>query len=162
LNENLYMWRDLPGGRSLEFGAVSVQGDENKYKGRPHDLKAFDELTEFLESQYRFLIAWNRTTIKGQRCRVVATGNPPTTQAGTWVIWDWAAWVESHYPKKGLPGELRWFAAIDGRDTELPDGSAIEHAGERITPKSRTFIAARVDDNPYLMQTGYKERLQNL
>lgn len=32
------------GGRSLELGAVQRPGDERKYQGRPHDLKAFDEI----------------------------------------------------------------------------------------------------------------------
>ncbi len=162
LNETQYTWRDLPGGRSLEFGAVQQAEDMNKYKGRAHDLTAFDEVTEFLESQYRFLIAWNRTRVKGQRCRVVATGNPPTSPAGNWVIAYWAPWLDPHHPNPAGPGELRWFAVIDGEDVEVSDGSEIEHNGEQIRPTSRTFIKARVEDNPYLMGTDYKKRLQNL
>ena len=65
-------WR-LPD-RSIEFGAVQYDADVNKYQGRAHDLKAFDELPNFTEFQYRFLIGWNRTTKsrttnQGYRCR---------------------------------------------------------------------------------------------
>ena len=40
-------WRDIPGKRTLEFGAVQHEKDKEKYKGRPHDLKAFDEILEY-------------------------------------------------------------------------------------------------------------------
>jgi hypothetical protein len=35
----------------------------------------FDEGTDFLESQYRFIIGWNRSTDPNQRCRVLVTSN---------------------------------------------------------------------------------------
>ena len=66
-------WR-LAGGRILEFGACQHEGDEEAWQGRPHDLKAFDEITHFTEWQYRFLTTWLRTTAAGQRCRVIAAG----------------------------------------------------------------------------------------
>jgi hypothetical protein len=156
------IWRDLPGGRILEFGAVQHEIDKQKYKGRPHDLKAFDELPDFLESQYRFLIAWNRTTIPGQRCRVVSTGNPPSTAEGEWVLNYWGPWLDRQHPNPAAPGELRWFATIDGKDVELESGKPFLHNGELLTPKSRTFIPASVQDNPYLLHSGYVTTLQNL
>jgi len=55
-------WTGIPGGRRLEFGAVQHEKDREKYKGRPHDLKGFDEIPDFTEEQFRFLIAWNRST----------------------------------------------------------------------------------------------------
>lgn len=70
------IWR-LPNGNELEFGSVQHEDDKEKYQGRAHDLKGFDEITHFSESQYRFLIGWNRSADASQRCRVVATGNPP-------------------------------------------------------------------------------------
>ena len=36
------------------------------------------------------------------------------------------------------------------------------HKGELITPLSRTFIPSHVEDNPFLMATGYKATLQAL
>jgi hypothetical protein len=69
--------RRRPAGRTLEFGGCQYEHEKERYKGRPHDLKAFDEVSDFSESQYTFIIGWNRTTIEGQRCRVVAAGNPP-------------------------------------------------------------------------------------
>jgi len=162
LNENLYVWRDLPGDRSIEFGAVKLETDKLKYKGRAHDLKGFDELPDFTESQYRFLIAWLRSTREGQRTRVVSTGNPPMTPEGQWVIRYFAPWLDRQHPHPAAPGELRYFVTIDSKDVEVPSSAPVEHRGERFTPRSRTFIPARLEDNPLLANTGYAAVLDNL
>ena len=156
------IWREIPGNRIIEFGAVQYEDDKNKYKGHSHDLKAFDEVSEFTESQYRFLIGWARTIDPNQRVRVVATGNPPTRAEGEWVIKHWGPWLDSKHPNPAAPGELRWFAVIEGEDREVKNGEPLEHKGETIKPKSRTFIPARLSDNPYLARTGYATVLQGL
>jgi len=161
-NGSEYAWRDLPGGRSLQFGAMQREQDKRRYQGRPRDLTEFDEVSEFTESQYRFSIAWTRTTISGQRTRVVAAGNPPTHADGQWVIEYWAPWLSEHHPNPATPGELRYFATIDGHDEELNSSEAIEHNGEIIVPRSRTFIPAQIHDNAYLLDTGYMSQLQAL
>jgi hypothetical protein len=38
----------------------SEEPDKQRFKGDPHDLIVFDEGTDFLESQYRIIIGWNR------------------------------------------------------------------------------------------------------
>lgn len=163
LNESTFQWRNLPGGRSFEFAGVKHPKDLAKWKGRPHDLKAFDELPDFPEAYFRFLIGWARTSIVGQRVRVVATGNPPTTTAGEWVIRYWGPWLDKHHPNPAKPGELRWFATIDGKDVELLNSDPVRDSkGELVKPMSRTFIPARVEDNPYYMRTGYVDVLNNL
>jgi len=160
-NATTRLWR-LGARRTVEFGAAALPGDVARYQGRAHDLKAFDEITHFTEAQFRFLIGWLRTAQAGQRTRVVATGNPPTGAEGDWVIRYWAPWLDRRHPKPALPGEVRWFAALDGIDVEVPDNQPIEHAGETIRPHSRTFIRARVEDNAFLMAAGYKATLQAL
>ena len=152
----------LDDGRIIEFGAVQIERFIEKYQGRPHDGFFFDEIAHFLESQFRFLIGWLRTTTPGQRCRVVATGNPPTSAEGEWIIQYWGPWLDPQHPYPALPGELRWYATVDGKDVERQDGTPFEYKDELITPMSRTFIPSRVEDNPYLMASGYKTVLQNL
>ena len=160
-NAQANVWT-LDDGRTLEFGAVQYEHDVNKYRGRPHDLKAFDEATEFLESQVRFLAGWLRTTVPGQRCRVVLTFNPPTTKDGEWVIRFFAPWLDKKHHRPAQDGELRWYAMVDGREVERPDGAEFDHGGETIRPTSRTFFRARLSDNPRLMATGYGRTLQAL
>ena len=162
LNGQTMMWRAIPGGRTLEFGAVQYENDVQKYQGRAHDLKAFDEVSAFTESQYRFLIGWARTTDPHQCVRVVCTGNPPTTAEGEWVIARWGAWLDTQHPHPAEPGELRWYAVVDGKEIECAAGEPFDCQGEMIQPKSRTFIPARLSDNPYLADTGYAAVLQNM
>lgn len=165
-DQRLYSGRDeawrLPDGRQIELGGCYGPGDEQKYKGRPHDLKAFDEICDFSEYQFRFLNAWKRTTDPQQRCRTICAGNPPTNVDGQWVITYFRPWLDRQHPNPAAPGELRWFAMIGGEEVEVGGPDAISHAGELIYPESRTFIPGRVDDNPYYATTGYKRTLQQL
>lgn len=154
------IWR-LPNAQ-IEFGSVPHAGDERRHQGRPKDLLVLDEATNFLESQARFLMGWVRTTIPGQRCRVLLPFNPPTTTEGQWVIQFFAPWLVEENPNPAKDGELRWFATIDGRDTEVESGEPFRHKGELIVPLSRTFIRSNLDDNPFLLETGYGATLQSL
>ncbi len=153
--------------RFMEFGHCSRPGDEQGYMGRPHDLKAFDELTHFSEYEYIFLSSWNRSTDPNQRCRVIGASNPPTTPEGFWVVRRWGAWLDPQHPNPAEPGELRWYARIDGKDTEVAGPEHFEHidvAGrtETIEPRSRTYIPSKLDDNPYYSKSGYRAVLQAL
>jgi hypothetical protein len=147
-------------GRTVEFAGVEDLGELGKWKGRPHDLCAFDELSEFLEQMYTFLGGWVRTTVVGQRTRIVGAGNPPTSVEGEWVIRRWGAWLDNQHSHPAKAGELRWYARIDDKDTEVEDGQPFEFRGELITPKSRTFIPASLKDNPILARSGYAAQLQ--
>lgn len=152
------------------FGGCQYLEDRKKYQGQPKDLIAFDELPNFLEAQYTFIIAWARTTFPNQRVRVIGAGNPPTTPEGMWVIRRWAPWLDKNHPNPALPGELRWFTTIDGQDVEVDgpgpvmiDGEPLlDGKGSPILPKSRTFIPAELDDNPDLAETGYAATLAGL
>lgn len=160
-NRSDKIWR-FHDGRIIEFGAVNDEKDKEKYQGRAHDLKGFDEITHFLYSQFTFLIGWTRSTYPGQRTRIICTGNPPTSSEGDWVINYWGPWLDDRHPNPASPGELRWFTNIDGKDIEVENGEPFMHGGELVTPMSRTFIPASVDDNPYLRDSGYKRALQAL
>ena len=146
----------------IELGSFPNVGDESKYQGRPHDLLVFDEASNMREGQVRFLLGWLRTTTPGQKCQALLTFNPPTTAEGRWIVAFFAPWLDKKHPRPAKPGELRWFATIDGKDVEVESGAAFEHKGETIQPLSRTFIPSRIADNPHLMGTGYMAQLQSL
>jgi hypothetical protein len=156
-NSQSHLWR-LPHGGTIELGGVPHESDKEKYQGRPHRLKGFDELTQFTESQYRYIIGWNRDA-QGRRCRVVGTGNPPTSSEGMWVLKYWGPWLDDTHPNPAKSGELRWFTTIDGEDVEV-EKDYVGPKGER--PRSRTFIRSKLEDNPDLMQTGYAATLEAL
>jgi len=146
----------------IEFGSFPNLGDEKKYQGRPHDLLVFDEAANMREIQVRFLLGWLRTTVVGQKCQALLTFNPPTSADGRWIIEFFGPWLNKKHPNPAQPGELRWYATVDGDDLEVDNGDEFEHNGETIKPMSRTFIPSRISDNPYLMGTGYMAQLQSL
>lgn len=154
------IWR-LPG-KQIEFGSTPNLDDWNKYQGRPHDLLVFDEAANFLEAQVRALLGWLRSVDPAQRCQALLTFNPPTTAEGRWITAFFAPWLDKKHPKPARPGELRWFAMIDGEEVEVESGEPFQHGADLIKPMSRTFIPSRVSDNPYLMGTGYMATLQSL
>ena len=162
------VWR--PGGmRQIEYGSMPNPGDEQKYQGRPHDLIVFDEITQFTEWMVRYLQTWNRPAShvpRTQRCRMVATGNPPTTPEGLWVTQYWGPWLDESHELYGkvAPGELVWYATVEGEDVRAPDGGPFNVPGtdKWILPRSRTFIPAKVEDNPFLMAAGYADTLEAL
>jgi len=161
-NGREHVWR-VPGGKvQIEFGSVPHPGDERKHQGRAKDLLVIDEAANFLESQVRFLMGWVRTVDPTQRCQTLMTFNPPTNAEGRWLVSYFAPWLDDKHPVPALPGELRWFATIDGVDLEVASGESFNHKGELIKPQSRTFIPSRVADNPYLMGTNYMAQLQAL
>jgi hypothetical protein len=172
-NSQKSVWR--VGERLIEFGGLDNPDDHTRWQGRPHDLKAYDEVTEMREAQVRFTMGWNRTNKQNQRARVIMTFNPPTTAEGRWVIDFFGPWLNDRHPNPAKAGELRWFTTIAGKDFEcagpepfvifkgepLYDFDLADFGPEKIVkPLSRTFIPSRVTDNYYYVKTGYIQTLQ--
>lgn len=167
------VWRHDSG--VIELRGLPHPGDEKKLQGRAHGLKAFDEATELLEAQVRFVMGWMRSEDPTVKPQTLMTFNPPTTVEGRWIIRYFGPWLDKKHRNRARMGELRLFTTIAGEDFETeddrpfvlfngqrvfdfdPDDFSPEHI---ITPKSRTFIPSRVTDNPYYMRTGYISTVQ--
>ncbi|WP_151748957.1 terminase [Acinetobacter oleivorans] len=175
-NSQKSFW-NLGKGKLIEFGGLDNPGDEKRWQGRAHDLKALDEATEIREWQARFVMGWNRSSDPTIKSKCLLTFNPPTTAEGRWVIDFFAPWIKKGYPNPAQPGELRWFARVNGKEQEVESNKQFVLIDNQIvydfdpkdyklediiTPKSRTFIPARVTDNKYYMETGYMSTLQAL
>lgn len=175
-NSQKSFW-NLGNGRLIEFGGLDNLGDEKRWQGRAHDFKALDEATEIRESQARFVMGWNRSSDPTIKSKCLMTFNPPTTAEGRWVIDYFAPWIKKGHPNPAKPGELRYFAMVKGKEQEVESNKQFVLIDDQIvydfdpkdykpehiiTPKSRTFIPARVTDNKYYMETGYMSTLQAL
>lgn len=180
LNRQKNFW-NVPGGTQfIQFGGLQHPGDEEAYKGRARDFYGFDEAGDFLEQQVAFVIQWLRSVNPKQRCRIIFATNPPTSDDGLWLLVWFAPWLDPAFPKPALPGELRWVIRVGDEmhwvDDRLPrvlnsDGTlrlatAAEAADMNdqavLRPISRTFIPAKLADNPYLAADGkYLGRLQS-
>lgn len=123
----------------------------------------FDECSDFLQSQYEFIIGWNRSADPGQRCRIVCAGNPPTQPEGLWVIHRWAAWLDPSHPSPAKDGEIRWYTTgEDGKEIEVAERGPHIINGQEVYARSRTFIRSSLADNPDLSATDYASVLAGL
>jgi hypothetical protein len=173
----------IPDRGLVEFGGLDNPGDERRWQGRPHDKKIFDEVTEMRELQVRFIMGWTRTSNPDLHAQVIMTFNPPTTDEGRWVLSFFGPWLDKNDPLYPTPpGQIRYAAMLpDGQGgskdvwLDKPDPFVLiddkpcyqfnpaDYKPEQIiVPKSRTFIPARVTDNPYYMKSGYMSTLQAL
>jgi hypothetical protein len=187
-NESLHLWR-LSESNTIQIGSVQYEQDWQKYQGQAHDLKCWDELTEFSEMQFRKINIWNRHPDPNVRCRIVATGNPPTTVDGEWVLDYWGAFIDPDYDgDRAEQGSLVWFVrkyiGEEDQDVEIartPLSEVKEYMArgempsrpiheytlpngtvKRLEGRSRSFIGGKVEDNPVLMAKGYDKTLEAL
>lgn len=177
-----------PDKRMIECGHLDKPGSELKWQGRPHDLIAFDEAAQLEELKVEFVIRWLRSTVQGQRKRVVFATNPPMpeikdgqlvdTGLGDWLLRWFAPWLDEMFPNPAKPGELRWCIMkaegdrlvtlwVDGPgwydpNTGAPKPDAADwekETGKVAASRSRTFIKSLLKDNVFLAGTGYAERM---
>ncbi len=150
----------FPTGSKVQFGHLEHEETKRSWSGAQIALLGFDQLEEFSEGQFWFLLGRNRSTC-GVRPYVRATANPvpPEDERGGWlaklIAWWWDP--ETGYPIPERGGVVRWFVRIGeeirwGRTREEAIGVAIANSIPRAEaetmPKSLTFIPAKVEDNP--------------
>ena len=109
----------FPSGATLTFGYLQHETDKYRYQGAQFQYIGWDELTQFEESQYRYLIS---------RVRRLKDSNVP----------------------------LRIRAASN------PGGVGHDWVKQRFVMGDKTFIPARLYDNPYLDRESYEMGLMQL
>ncbi len=118
----------------IKFGHCQHEEDKRNYQGHEYQLIEFDQLEEFTESQYTFLMAQNRTSDPRIKCYIRSSANPGGP--GHW-------WVKRRFidaaPGSRKPKESG--ATYENRYT-LPD--------LRILTRTSVFIASTFKDNPKL------------
>jgi hypothetical protein len=131
-------------GRRIEFGHMErigtpqVPGDEAQYASAPYDLIAWDQLEQFMEYAYVFMLSRARSA-DGRRVRVIASANP-VGEGVEWIMRRWRAWLVDKIAK---PGEILWYRTDE-------EGNDVQTTKDHPDAVSRTFIPAGLADNPYL------------
>jgi predicted phage terminase large subunit-like protein len=160
---------EFPGGAKVGFHHLQYEATVHDYQSAQMALIEFDELTQFTEHQFFYMLSRNRST-SGIRGYVRCGTNP---NPDSWVrrFIDW--WID---PKTGyaIPersGVVRFFIRVEG---ELVWGDTPEQlvefhgiAGgyaEDPEPMSLTFIASDIYDNKILLDKdpSYLSKLKNL
>jgi predicted phage terminase large subunit-like protein len=150
-----------PKGGKVKFAHLEHESTVYDWQGAEVPLICFDELTHFTKSQFFYLLSRNRT-MSGVRPYVRATCNP---DADSWVAEFIGWWIDQ---ETGLPipdrsGVVRWFVRVnDVIAWGASDDELRQKFGAEASPKSVTFIAAKLSDNQALMQAdpGYLANLR--
>lgn len=109
----------FPSGATITFGYLETERHKYRYKSAEFQYIAFDELTQFTESQYRFLFSRLR--------RLKGTQIPIRMRSGS------------------NPGDI-----------------GHEWVAQRFIRGDKTFIPAKLADNPHLDQEEYRNSLAQL
>lgn len=155
-------------GRLIEVSGCQHPDDWMNHQGHARDYINLDEAPHFLELQYTMLIGWNRVRdpLKHphQRVRTTLTGNPPTDPEGDWIIKRFRPWLDPTHPNPAKPGDLRWFYRnAKDEDTEADGPGPIPNPKRPTSPYrplSRTFIPAKLEDNPAYRDSDYAAALE--
>jgi len=148
---------------------IMVEG-ENHYitKSGLVNKNCFDELCHFTQGQFFYMLSRNRSTC-GVKPYVRATCNP---DADSWVAGFISWWIDQNgFAIEERAGVLRWFIRVKGEIMWADSREeCIELYGikgldaddpKQSQPKSVTFIPAKLQDNPKLMDAdpGYMSNL---
>lgn len=163
----------FPGGSSIKFSSLEHESSVMNYQGAQMPWIGIDELTQFTEYSFFYLIGRNRTAIP-VKPKIRATCNPdPDSFVASLIRW----WIDSDgFPIRERAGVPRYFIRQDGTiiwgatKQELierypgyfkddNDTSGLVSPADRI--KSLTFIPGSIYDNKKLLQVN-PEYLGNL
>jgi hypothetical protein len=140
-NQQDKLWT-FPSGAKVEFGYLQHDNDRFQYRGRAWNYIGFDELTLWpTPTCYQYLHS---------RCRSIDPRLPRFVRAATNPDGPGQQWVKE-----------RWGIAEQGGETRIPVDVDDLETGTTMTIWRR-FIPARLSDNPYLANTGYREVLLQL
>ena len=137
-NDREKTWR-FPSGASLTFGYLETDSDRYRYQGAEFQCVCFDELTQFSEVAYSYLLSRIRRTKGGALDRVPLRMRGATNPGGVG-----HAWVAK-----------RWGIQPDGTQDAT-------QARDEETGEARVFVPSRLDDNPHLDRDEYRRALARL
>ena len=116
-------------GAFVSFGHCQSEIDKERYQGHEYPFIGFDQLEQFTESQFNFIVAQNRTSDPSIKCYVRCTANPGGI--GHW-------YIKRRFIDNKEAGKTY-------TDTyNMPDG--------RIITRTFCHIKATVYDNPTLLE----------
>lgn len=150
----------FPAGAMIKFAHMQHEKDREKWQGSALALIGFDELTHFTRAQFWYMFSRNRSTC-GIRPYIRATTNPDPDH---WVR-DLIRWWIDEETGLAIPerqGVVRYMARDDEQIAWADDPGELR--GRGLAPRSFTFVAARLEDNPALVQAdpGYRDNLMTL
>lgn len=140
----------FPSGAKIAFSHLEHAKNRFDHQGAQYPFIGFDELTHFEKNMFWYLVTRSRRpdNYVGP-CYVRATTNPTDKDdpIGGWVrdLIDWWIDPDTGYAIKERSGVIRYMTVQDDKVIWVPEDWRDE---DGQPPKSFTFIAASLDDNP--------------
>lgn len=135
-----YLWK-FPSRARVEFDHVRNEQDAQRFKGRAWNFIGFDELTLFDEATFRMV---------STRCRSPNSELPTFIRATTNPDGPGQAWVMRYFRIEEKGEAVRRQVAVEDLDRGV----------RRL--RYRSFIPARLSDNPHLDSPDYRDKLLSL
>jgi hypothetical protein len=137
-DKQAHVWT-FPSGARVELGSMQYDSDRFKHRGRAYQWIGWDELTLFpTDVPYLYLMSRLRSVDPSIKCFVRASTNPDGPGF---------AWVKAY-----------WRIAPEGVATRFTVEIHDDETGETFK-RVRQFVPARLADNPYLRDSGYRQTL---
>ncbi|MDE2473250.1 MAG: terminase family protein, partial [Bradyrhizobium sp.] len=142
-NGSNHQWR-FPSGAMIEMGHLQYENSISDYQGPSYHRIAFDELTQFTESQYTYLFSRIRRVVGFP----ISLGMRAASNPGG----EGHQWVRRRFVTKDAEQQIRSWDI----DSPSPAGSVF------CASQERAFVPARIADNPFLDKEAYDKELAEL
>ncbi len=140
-DKSAHVWT-FPSGARVELGHLQYDSDRFKYRGRAFQWIGWDELTLFPTNvPYLYLLSRLRSVDPSIHCYVRSSTNPDGPGF---------KWVKDY-----------WRIPTEGSSTRFVVTLHDDETGETFN-RTRSFIPARLSDNPHLRDSGYRQTLLSL
>ena len=153
---------EFPSGSRVSFSYMEKESDKYVYQGSQIPLICFDQLEQFTEGQFFYMLSRNRSTC-GVRPYVRATCNPLPDMWLTRLL-EWWIDQDTGYAIPERSGVIRYFARANEQIVWNDTAEGLTEQYPEALPKSLTFIPASVYDNKILLEQdpGYVANLMAL
>lgn len=160
----------FPSGAKIFLCHMEQESDKESFQGHEYQYIGFDELTQFLITQYLYLFSRCRGIVES----LINTGAylPNRIRSTTNPTGEGLVWVRKRFIKNSkkvfIPGVTSWFIADPDADKPIDNPTGLQITSY-IDPrfkdaKSRTFIPGLLRDNKILMEAdpGYSANIMQL
>jgi predicted phage terminase large subunit-like protein len=165
-NDKRFVFECAGGSSSLTFAYLEHEVDKYRYQGAEFQFIAFDELTQFTETAYRYLFSrCRRPKDVGEEplARVPLRTRAASNPGGAGHTWVLGRFIDQARDEKGRVWTADTAADIDLMRSKvwIRDLASQDDEGKPVR-EDRAFVPAKLEDNPHLDQEEYGKSLREL